>query len=129
MDFLFRDRGQGKRQVKVSQDVVLLEDNVSRTNLEGFKLHKVCILFRGLQIPGEESSDDSEYLMNVSGLESVGSSTSGSDDEDKSSEEGEDDSNDENEDDACDEETREVVRQLVCEPRRQEVFEIHVAIF
>ena len=29
MEFLFRDRGHGKRQVKVSQDVALLEDQVS----------------------------------------------------------------------------------------------------
>jgi hypothetical protein len=38
MEFLFRDRGQGKRQVKVSQDIALLEDQFAA-----------------------ESSDDSEF--------------------------------------------------------------------
>ena len=40
MEFLFRHRGEGKRQVKPSQDIALLED----------------------QIAGE-SSDDSDFVM------------------------------------------------------------------
>ena len=42
MEFLFRDRGQGKRQVKVSQDIALLEDQFAA-----------------------ESSDDSEFKWEI----------------------------------------------------------------
>ena len=34
MEFLFRDRGQGKRQVKVSQDIALLEDQVINVSFD-----------------------------------------------------------------------------------------------
>ena len=40
MEFLFQNRGAGKRQVKPSQDIALLEDQL-----------------------GAESSDDSEYKL------------------------------------------------------------------
>ena len=40
MEFLFRHRGAGKRQVKPSQDIALIEDQI-----------------------GAESSDDSEYKV------------------------------------------------------------------
>jgi len=70
------------------------------------------IFWPSFQIPEEESSDDSEYLINVSGSESVGSSTSLSDDEDKSSDDGDgdgdEDSNDDNDYDPCDEATVDV---------------------
>jgi len=38
MEFLFRDRGHGKRQVKVSQDVALLEDQVWLNESVSFRL-------------------------------------------------------------------------------------------
>ncbi len=70
MEFLFRHRGEGKRQVKPSQDIALLED----------------------QLAGE-SSDDSEYKVGSGGGDShsdgsdddSSSTSSSSDDEDNES--------------------------------------------
>ena len=58
MEFLFRNRGEGKRQVKPSQDIALLEDQIAA-----------------------ESSDDSDYVIETknrgadSGADASGSSS------------------------------------------------------
>ena len=49
MEFLFRDRGSGKRQVKPSQEIALLED----------------------QLAGGESSDDEDFTLPEKGKNSV----------------------------------------------------------
>ena len=72
MEFLFRQRGAGKRQVKPSQDIALLED----------------------QIAGE-SSDDSEYKVGSGGSNSEASDDNSSSSSDSDSEEEGSDASDE----------------------------------
>ena len=74
MEFLFQSRGAGKRQVKPSQDIALLEDQL-----------------------GAESSDDSEYKVE-SDRDRDDSNDSQGDDE--SSDDSNDDSNDDDDDQA-----------------------------
>ena len=73
MEFLFQNRGAGKRQVKPSQDIALLEDQL-----------------------GAESSDDSEYKVE-SDRDRDDSNDSQGDDE--SSDDSNDDSNDDDDQD------------------------------
>ena len=73
MEFLFQSRGAGKRQVKPSQDIALLEDQL-----------------------GAESSDDSEYKVE-SDRDRDDSNDSQGDDE--SSDDSNDDSNDDDDQD------------------------------
>ena len=56
MEFLFRDRGSGKRQVKPSQEITLLED----------------------QLAGGESSDDEDFTLPEKGKNSVENSDNAS---------------------------------------------------
>ena len=56
MEFLFRDRGSGKRQVKPSQEIALLED----------------------QLAGGESSDDEDFTLPEKGKNSVENSDNAS---------------------------------------------------
>ena len=78
MEFLFQSRGAGKRQVKPSQDIALLEDQL-----------------------GAESSDDSEYKVE-SDRDRDDSNDSQGDDE--SSDDSNDDSNDDDDQDDNEEE-------------------------
>ena len=81
MEFLFQSRGAGKRQVKPSQDIALLEDQL-----------------------GAESSDDSEYKVE-SDRDRDDSNDSQGDDE--SSDDSNDDSNDDDDDQDDDEDDNE----------------------
>ena len=56
MEFLFRDRGSGKRQVKPSQEIALLED----------------------QLAGGESSNDEDFTLPEKGKNSVENSDNAS---------------------------------------------------
>jgi len=73
MEFLFRHRGAGKRQVKPSQDIALLEDQL-----------------------GAESSDDSEYKVGSDDQEHSNDESHGDDESSSSSKGDEDDEENEN---------------------------------
>ena len=76
MEFLFQNRGAGKRQVKPSQDIALLEDQL-----------------------GAESSDDSEYRID-SDRERDADDSNDSQGDDESSESSNDDDDDQDDDEA-----------------------------
>ena len=84
MEFLFKPRSSGKRQVKPSQDIAFLEE----------------------QLAGDESSDDSEFR--VSDDERVRGKNRGDPDDSDSSRTSSDDDEDEDEDDEGDEDDDEV---------------------
>ena len=77
MEFLFRHRGAGKRQVKPSQDIALLEDHLQ----------------------GAESSDDSEYKIGSENEHSNDESDGGDNESDSSSSDDKNESEQDEEDD------------------------------